>query len=390
MKRLNFCVWALALFSILALSACSSSDGNADGGDEDGFVGADLANMPCEPGQTRCEGMSYHECVDGYFVWTESCADPQICAQDYGCVDCNPAAGKRCWDGDVYACNADGSLGSKTAECADAGCEFGSCVGVNECSAESQLIYVVDNDYRLLSFSPTDGNQFQMITNLESICSPGSSWPAWGIGTATPFSMSVDRDARAWVLFTSGEIMWVDIPSRTCVTSPFSPGTLGFQLFGMGFVSDAAGSEEETLWIAGGGVGSLDDGDLASLDPDTMQVSVVGDLPSPAGSSSPEMTGTGAGVLYAYFPGSTTFVAELNKSNASITEQWNMPALNGQIRAWAFAHWGGKFYIFVTVDDNSQVLKLDPATGQTTTLLENLPYIIVGAGVSTCAPTVEL
>lgn len=67
--------------------------------------------------------------------------------------------------------------------------------------------------------------------------------------------------------------------------------------------------------------------------------------------------------------------------------------LGGQVRAWAFAQWGGKFYIFVTTQNligttNSTVRTIDRATGQSATILQNLPNIIVGAGVSTCAPVV--
>jgi hypothetical protein len=71
-----------------------------------------------------------------------------------------------------------------------------------------------------------------------------------------------------------------------------------------------------------------------------------------------------------------------------------MNGLGGQVRAWAFAQWGGKFYIFVTTQQgilgtlNSTVRSIDRASGVSMTLMENLPNIIVGAGVSTCAPVV--
>jgi hypothetical protein len=72
----------------------------------------------------------------------------------------------------------------------------------------------------------------------------------------------------------------------------------------------------------------------------------------------------------------------------------NIPGgLGGTVSAWAFAQWGGKFYIFVTTTDlltsNSTVRVIDRQTGAYEgAVLENLPYIIVGAGVSTCAPVV--
>ena len=68
--------------------------------------------------------------------------------------------------------------------------------------------------------------------------------------------------------------------------------------------------------------------------------------------------------------------------------------LMGLARDRAFARWGGCFYMFVTVFDpelgrhNSQVLMFSPDDGTVTKILDNLPYIIVGAGVSTCAPVI--
>lgn len=253
------------------------------------------------------------------------------------------------------------------------------------------MIYVVDDAYRLLSFSPAGGaNEFTLIDLLN--CPAAASWPAWGNTTATPFSMSVDRTARAWVLYTSGEIFWVDTLSGACQRSPFTPGAGGFELFGMGFVSDEAGSEAEKLYIAGGQVGQLDAGDVAAIDPASLQPTRLG--PIPDAEYSPELTGTGEARFFAYFPGlNASFVAELNKATGQIDQQWALPSLSGTVRAWAFAHWGGKFYIFITTREgganNSQVLRLDPASGQTETLLDHLPYVIVGAGVSTCAPTFE-
>ena len=48
--------------------------------------------------------------------------------------------------------------------------------------------------------------------------------------------MSIDRDANAWVLYTSGEIFWVPVTDvDSCTRSPFTPGSQGFELFGMGY-----------------------------------------------------------------------------------------------------------------------------------------------------------
>ncbi len=178
----------------------------------------------------------------------------------------------------------------------------------------------------------------------------------------------------------------------SCQLSPFQKGLSGYELFGMGFVSDEPGSDKEALYISGGSSSDLNSGNVACLDPVSLQITTVG--PIPQAEYSPELTGTGNAVLYAYFPGTTnSFVAQLDKTTGQITEQWGLPPLSGQVRAWAFAHWGGKFYVFITTQDgsvlHSNVLRLDPNTGQADTILVDTGHVIVGAGVSTCAPVYE-
>ena len=106
----------------------------------------------------------------------------------------------------------------------------------------------------------------------------------------------------------------------------------------------------------------------------------------------PELTGTGDARLFGYFPGETaTRVARIDRTTGQDTEAWPLPALEEAVRAWAFAHWGGRFYAFITTQDEysnvrSKILRLDPTDGHLTTVVESSPYIVVGAGVSTCAP----
>jgi len=411
---MKFIFFVVGLGSLVCLGSCSVESRVADGGPTDAYGedGGDAASDPggdpgsdpggdpftpaddggdslpstCTAGETRCVGPTYQVCSNGIFTESETCLDAQVCAVGLGCVDCDPSQGNTCVGDSVYSCNPDGTLGAHVMDCLTEVCVNGEC-GDPDCPPETQLIYVVDNEYRLLSFTPVGGlNQFTLIGELD--CPASQSWPDWGTGTATPFSMSVDRDARAWVLYTSGEIFWVNTSSAYCEASPFTPGQGDYQLFGMGFVSDSTGSSSEKLYISGGPAGDLQSGNMGYIDPDTLQTHDLGQIP-PA-DYSPELTGTGNARWFGYFPGTNnTFVAELSKQDGSIIEQWDLPPLGGQVRAWAFAHWGGKFYIFITTDfvnPNSQVLLLDPVTGNTDTLLENLPYIIVGAGVSTCAP----
>jgi hypothetical protein len=124
-----------------------------------------------------------------------------------------------------------------------------------------------------------------------------------------------------------------------------------------------------------------------------------GNLPND-GELSPELTGTGAAEFFGFFPGvSSAFVVQLDKNaGTEIGAKWSIPnGLGGTVRAWAFAQWGGYFYIFVTTDPTgtgtnliSTVRRINRATKQYEIVsgFDNIPYVIVGAGVSTCAPTV--
>lgn len=354
-------------------------------------------NDPCVGVVTRCWGATYQQCVEGRFQDVATCQAPLVCAQGVGCAECDPAWNGACVGNDAYVCNDDGTLGPLVETCPPESCHRGVCGTPSDCAEEGKHIYVVDESYRLIAFDPTMDTSLAAFSVVGQLSCPASaSWPDWGgIGPATPFSMSVDRTGRAWVLYTSGEIFHVSTTDASCQPSGYAKGQGGYQLFGMGFVSDSPGSSAEKLYISGGRVADLASGQstLARIDPATLGVTTVGPLPT--AEYSPEFTGTGAAELYAYFPGeSTSFVTRIDKGSGGMQQSWNLPALGGQVRAWAFAHWGGRFYIFVTTTDpfgaalNSRVLRLDPMTGITVTLQQNLPYVIVGAGVSTCAPVI--
>jgi hypothetical protein len=250
------------------------------------------------------------------------------------------------------------------------------------------LIYVVDEDYNLLSFDPrTPKTAFKMIGQLK--CPAGFAFDG---SDATPFSMAVDRQARAYVLYNSGEIFLVSTKDASCKKTSFAPSQKGLQTFGMGFVSDSAGSNAETLFIAGGSYDNQLSGNLGTIDTATLKVTKLSALNTQS-QDTPELTGTGKAEMYGYYPGDSPFVGQIDKASARNLKTWNLPSILGTPRAWAFAHWGGKFYVFITqeLDDGSTpsyVYELDPATGKSREFLTFTPYKVVGAGVSTCAPVV--
>ena len=84
--------------------------------------------------------------------------------------------------------------------------------------------------------------------------------------SASPFSMSVDRDAFAWVLYSNEDLFRVDVkdPSSCTKTSWNSPNNLN--KFGMGFSTDSVGGTTDTLFIAGGEDGPSAQLQLAAVD----------------------------------------------------------------------------------------------------------------------------
>ena len=54
--------------------------------------------------------------------------------------------------------------------------------------------------------------------------------------------------------------------------------------------------------------------------------------------------------------------------------------------AWAFAYWGGDFYVFTSFGSGSRVTRFNTTTKAIATVANFTTGQIVGAGVSTCAP----
>jgi hypothetical protein len=237
-----------------------------------------------------------------------------------------------------------------------------------DCSEENKDIYVVGVGNELHRFSP----QTLMFTPIGTIQCPA--------GAATPFSMAVDRQGLAWVLFSDGHMFHVSTQDASCTATSFQPAqAIGFETFGMGFVSDAAGSDAETLYVGaygGSGIGVIDTQSLA-LSPVGMYDTVFG---------AAEITGTGDGRLYGFFESGMDVVAEIDKTNSHIITTYSPTVEIGD--AWAFAFWGGSFYLFTNPNmaGSSQVDRYDPMNNSTTTVVPSVGFRIVGAGVSTCAP----
>jgi len=250
---------------------------------------------------------------------------------------------------------------------------------VASCSESAKLIYLVDENNDFLSFKP-DSLTFTRIGTL-------SCPAAFG---AAPFSMSIDRSATAWVVYDSGQLFRVSTQDASCQATTFNAGQQGVYQFGMGFVSNSAGSNDETLYIAN----DVQQGDslptavqIGTLSFPDLTVTSKGTV-----SGVPELTGTGDGKLWGFFPSSTITpnVALLDKNTGMPSTSFALPGLQGQPIDWAFAFWGGDFWVFLRrdTDPSTRVYRINSSTGAMQVALPSTGRSIVGAGVSTCAPVI--
>ncbi|HSO00633.1 MAG TPA: hypothetical protein VLS89_20215 [Candidatus Nanopelagicales bacterium] len=234
-------------------------------------------------------------------------------------------------------------------------------------------VYLVTSENNLYSFNPGDGS----LILRGAISCPGTA--------ANPFSMGVDRQGTAYVLFGDGQIFRVSTLDASCEATDFAPGQLGFNLFGMGFSTDEGGPTE-TLYVAEINFNAPSLG-LASIDVGDFDLTYIGSFSENPGNAI-EMTGTGDGRLFGYFinsAGPGGVVVEIDKQTADILSSTPLPA-GGAGSSLAFAFWGGDFYIFTSQGGGTtEVNRYSPGDGSVS-FFTTLPQTVVGAGVSTCAP----
>jgi hypothetical protein len=386
---------ALAFATLVA--ACGPSAGS---GDDDGVDGGDTG-IDCNGNETRCVGTQYQVCDGDTFQISQNC-EFSCDATRGGCVECTPGQ-NACMGNTVMTCDADGTFGTTVETCAS-GTECSGGICTRACTADGvDLIYLVDQTYRLLSFDPRKigqaGGPYSVVGQL-SCPNPGTSLQPGG-GTATPFSMAVDRNAVAWVLYSSGKLYQVSTVNAACTATPFvasqSSGGQTWNLFGMGYVTDTAGGDTEKLWIGGGNVDAMSSGSLGWIDTTSYMINRVAAV-GPSAEYSAEYSGLGDATLWAFFPDTinNAFVQQVDKvTGMGVGQQlaFDLAAQGSTVQAWAFAQWGGTFYVFVTTANligttNASVHAINRMTGAHTIPLSNQQYVVVGAGVSTCAPIV--
>jgi hypothetical protein len=252
--------------------------------------------------------------------------------------------------------------------------------GSDGCSERAKLIYVVDANNTLASFDPMS----LTFTNIGTLGCPSSA-------LVTPMGMTIGRDATAWVSYTDGSLYRVDTTNASCTASGFTPNQQGFEVFAMGYSSDAPGSSAETLYIVGGGLLDVGMGNaqFGKLLMPQMTVQTIGSV-----AGWPDPTGTPLAELWGFYPDTTPpRVAKIDPASGQERANFPLPQLAGQqAQDWACKYWGAAFWIFLhrINEPSTSVYRVDAQTGMLETKLSNTGRRIVGAGVSTCAPIVGI
>jgi hypothetical protein len=254
------------------------------------------------------------------------------------------------------------------------------------CDGGATLIYVVTQTFDLMSFDPSTLT-FNTIGRIQC---PATGDP----DLAMPFSMAVDQTGIAYVVYQDGELFRVSTANASCRATGFVPDQQRFVKFGMGYSRDSTGASE-TLYVASDeDLGSGLPPRLGWIDTTNFHLNMIAPF-SPAVSMA-ELTGTGSGGLYAFYSLSDagslsppTAIGQVDPNTADVIGQSNFSNL-GLGCGWAFAFWGGDFYIFTTPSPQncpapSIVTRFRPSDGSLKQVA-SAPGEIVGAGVSTCAP----
>jgi hypothetical protein len=246
-------------------------------------------------------------------------------------------------------------------------------------------VYVLSATNDLYSFAP-DKKAFTKIGPL-------------GCQTAMqPNSMAVDRNATAWVNYVdpgmgtsdvAGVIFQVSTKDASCAPAPAMNLPAGWFRLGMGYSANGGtGSTSETLFVSGN-TGTGTGAGLGSVDLATSSLTPIGNFSGALSGQDAELTGTGDGRLFGYFTTTPVEVGPIDKATGAT----QMPVPMTGVRApsdWAFSFWGGHFYLYTAPGhgSGSDVIDYDPTTGAIdASFMTGIGFTIVGAGVSTCAPT---
>ena len=281
------------------------------------------------------------------------------------------------------SCGKSVASGDPGGSVADGGGAFGPKEGgapipkLPQCQDDNKDVFVIAEDRSLYSFHPPT-LEFKNKGLLD--CPTGG---------ATPTSMAVDRNGIAWVRHSDGSVWKVSTANLACEATKYQPQAEAFTKFGMGFATETKGGSTEALYLSdSAGAG------LAKLNTTNLALSVVGPYTGALAGTTSELTGTGDGKLYGFFVTNPAQVAEISKATGDVISAKELAGVYAG-SAWAFSFYGGDFFIYTNADGSglpkdgggSDVTRYRPSDGSIAVVKSKIGFKIVGAGVSTCAPT---
>ena len=229
----------------------------------------------------------------------------------------------------------------------------------------AKLIFLVSVRKQLYSFNPrTPGlAAYHEIGTLDC--------PSKG----NPQSMAIDRSGIAWVFYDSRELFRVSTRDAHCEATGYKHPSFHYQL-GMGFTSTGPNSKTEQLFIMSPQFGL---GTIAFPSLDVSKTGYFANTPA-------ELTGGGDGKLF-MFQSEGAQLSEVNRTDYSLRGVHKFDKL-GHVAAWAFARFGGRFYLFTSGSAYipSTTTVYDPQRNTQTVRDQNIGFVVVGAGQSTLVP----
>jgi hypothetical protein len=287
----------------------------------------------------------------------------------------------------------DASGDSSDGETGDASLDGGDAANADCPAGARQYVYVLSDTNNLYAFDPTKFPSATAFTLVGAVpCVPAGSYVN---------AMAIDRHGTGYINFHDGSIVEMTTSAPlVCTPTSFTPNQLGFTNdLGMAFSTDAVGSTSETLYVSdnggpGGGCTQTTPGlgcvglGLAKLDVSSWTLTQLGAYTNTAAEYNAELTGAGDAKLYGFFTTNPSSYGPINKTNGHTDSP--APTVVSSISVatggYAFSFWGGDFYFYIAPTGNTVPQHLNTKTG-TVTPGAMLSFVVVAAGVSTCAPT---
>jgi hypothetical protein len=236
----------------------------------------------------------------------------------------------------------------------------------DDCDETSDLVYVIDRDQESLYLFDPMTLSFAFLGDLDC-----------GTFSGTPASMSVSRDGIAYVRYSDDTVYGVNLETMNCQPTSYNSN---FGSFGMGYSTKSEGTWQDDLYIS-------NTNQVAKLDTNTWNLTPLGQLPSQS-----ELTGNADGELWAMLPLEVpAALMQIDTTTGNTVQKINLSGMPNpmNIDTFAFATWGGDFWLFIRengMGESTNVYKV-ASSGAMNKVAVDTGMNVVGAGVSTCAPT---